>query len=829
MNRPLFRARNLDPSKRIRLFVDQHDDNNNDLSKSSPIGNLLPSSHQTSNTPSHTAQTSSTSLSKLPQRAVPQMPFVSGMEREEEAEYHLQNALDAQERLGSAKMRAVPIPSVYPDDKCQSIYPSTVELPKEFIRLQPLQLESDQPDYDMDQHDQIWFNQIGRNFSSKLTSIEFETIIDQLENASTRTLVSLDEARTLFASSDRQSISDEHIEKVYRYWHERRTTRNQRLKPRLLTERDVKEEKGKYHPYVAFRRRVEKMTTRKNRKNDEQSYLSMLKLRTTFEAVVKLTNLIKQRENTKKALLESSLSVFQTRCELNAADDEITVKQRSTTKISTNSISRTRPDLKQSSSLLKSSSPHQQLLAQLIRLEQQKKTTKPILATSSQSIADLLQSPMNDSFEQQKKRFKTSHRPSTQTDKLTQLLSSPTNNSSSTSVHNFGTSSSIFDRLTAGNVISAASSSPSQTGRRRSKQQRNLLSQDLLSTSDRTSDDVTSLKAQLLEVARKLQQKEDLENQSVMNTDVTSNGLTNPDENRLDDSIMNVDDDESTDPWRFRPKTGCRYVKPIDSDCQEQNRTNRSTFTSFYQIQCSERGHLGRRRVRVGRGGRILFDRTIDTESSPSVASQFTDKPVLWRLSSRPELVESYHLHSHLHVHGHTRSLAHHFQSKSSNRIHYDDSFDNVYRKSSSPSSRSSIELDHPYACSSSHINRALRTLMEPQPPSPSSSPPLPSSSPLTTAEQMMLISTPPTPPPSAHGEPTQQSSNDFTKTYVLSPNPTFFSPHRQSYVIPSTSSNSSSTSPTCALVQFVQLHRILPSNKTHSFVSSTPVTPLDS
>ncbi len=35
------------------------------------------------------------------------------------------------------------------------------------------------------------------------------------------------------------------------------------MKARLLTERDIKEEKGKHHPYVAFRRRVEKMTTRK--------------------------------------------------------------------------------------------------------------------------------------------------------------------------------------------------------------------------------------------------------------------------------------------------------------------------------------------------------------------------------------------------------------------------------------------------------------------------------------------------------------------------------------------------------------------------------------
>lgn len=33
------------------------------------------------------------------------------------------------------------------------------------------------------------------------------------------------------------------------------------------------------NPYLAFRRRTEKMQTRKNRKNDESSYEKMLKLR----------------------------------------------------------------------------------------------------------------------------------------------------------------------------------------------------------------------------------------------------------------------------------------------------------------------------------------------------------------------------------------------------------------------------------------------------------------------------------------------------------------------------------------------------------------------
>jgi hypothetical protein len=159
MNRPLFRARNLDPSKRIRLLVDQHDDNNNTLTnpsstQSSSNNNLLVSLTSTSNI--QTSQQSTVSNSQLPpQRCVPQMPFVSGMEREEEAvkkkenlyqkknfiykfiqEYHLQNALDAQRRLGSAKIRAVPIPDLYEDPNSQSIYPANIELPKQLIHLQ---------------------------------------------------------------------------------------------------------------------------------------------------------------------------------------------------------------------------------------------------------------------------------------------------------------------------------------------------------------------------------------------------------------------------------------------------------------------------------------------------------------------------------------------------------------------------------------------------------------------------------------------------------------------------------------------------------------------
>ncbi|CAF5206751.1 unnamed protein product, partial [Rotaria magnacalcarata] len=175
---------------------------------------------------------------------------------------------------------------LYEDQNSKFIYPNNNQLPKQLIRLQPLQLESDDPQYDMDEVDHNWFHNSARSLCPDLTYLEYETIIDKLENASTRTLVSLDEARALFASSTPPIINDLHINTVYEFWYKRRTTRGKRLKPRLLTERDIKEEKGKHHPYVAFRRRVEKMTTRKNRKNDEQAYMSMLKLRSSFETVV---------------------------------------------------------------------------------------------------------------------------------------------------------------------------------------------------------------------------------------------------------------------------------------------------------------------------------------------------------------------------------------------------------------------------------------------------------------------------------------------------------------------------------------------------------------
>lgn len=217
-------------------------------------------------------------------------------------------------------------------------------------------------------------------------------------------------------------------------------------------------------------------------------------------------------------------------------------------------------------------------------------------------------------------------------------------------------------------------------------------------------------------------------------------------------------------------------------------------------------------------------------------------RSVLWNVSARSSLDESYHFHSYLTVDDHTLSLAHHYQSKSSHTICLDDTFYHVNTNSHSFSSINNTITGKSKPSESIEFNRvhqALTTLIEPQPPSPTTSPPLPpATNSLPTSEQIILISTPPTPPHpltminNDEIDPTQQDQPFYTKsssTYVHSPS----TPYYPAHVVPSTSPPPSSAAPSspssCALVQFVQLHRILPTTKSHNYTSTTPVTSFDS
>uniref|UniRef100_A0A3Q3W8N1 Enhancer of polycomb homolog n=1 Tax=Mola mola TaxID=94237 RepID=A0A3Q3W8N1_MOLML len=237
-------------------------------------------------------------------RAVPQMP--TGMEKEEESEHHLQRAISAQQVYGEKRDNMV-IP--VPEAECnithyESLYPGEFKMPKQLIHIQPFSLDTEQPDYDLDSEDDTFVNKLKKKM--EITALQFEEMIDRLEKGSGQQLVSLQEAKLLLKEDD------ELIKEVFDYWsHKRKVFKGICLISNVKQER--RDGSSTSDPYVAFRRRTEKMQTRKNRKNDEVSYEKMLKLRRELSRAVTILEMIKRREKSKRELLHLTLEIVEKR------------------------------------------------------------------------------------------------------------------------------------------------------------------------------------------------------------------------------------------------------------------------------------------------------------------------------------------------------------------------------------------------------------------------------------------------------------------------------------------------------------------------------------
>ncbi|XP_020641329.3 enhancer of polycomb homolog 2 isoform X1 [Pogona vitticeps] len=247
-------------------------------------------------------------------RAVPQMP--TGMEKEEESEHHLQRAISAQQVFREKKENMViPVPEAESNVNYYSrLYKGEFKQPKQFIHIQPFNLDNEQPDYDMDSEDETLLNRLNRKMEIK--PLQFEIMIDRLEKASSNQLVTLQEAKLLLNEDDYL------IKAVYDYWvRKRKNCRGPSLIPQIKQEK--RDGSTNNDPYVAFRRRTEKMQTRKNRKNDEASYEKMLKLRREFSRAITILEMIKRREKTKRELLHLTLEVVEKRYHLGDYGGEI--------------------------------------------------------------------------------------------------------------------------------------------------------------------------------------------------------------------------------------------------------------------------------------------------------------------------------------------------------------------------------------------------------------------------------------------------------------------------------------------------------------------------
>ena len=184
------------------------------------------------------------------------------------------------------------------------MYNAEFKQPRQYIHVQPF-MSKDVPDYDLDNAD-IKFLQ--EDLKSKrnldVTEIVLEDIMDKLEKNSTTYAVTLKEAK-FFLNED-----DDLILLVYDYWLNKRLSLGQQgLVPAVRTVNTSQT----HNPYVCFRRRTEKMMTRRNRKNEEASYESMIKLRRDLAKAVTLLEMVKRREKTKKEKLNLTLDIFDKR------------------------------------------------------------------------------------------------------------------------------------------------------------------------------------------------------------------------------------------------------------------------------------------------------------------------------------------------------------------------------------------------------------------------------------------------------------------------------------------------------------------------------------
>ncbi|CAH8522867.1 unnamed protein product [Heterobilharzia americana] len=239
----------------------------------------------------------------LVNRGVPQIP--SGMEKEEENEHHFLEVIQALQLRADSDVK-IPVPEIIDkENEYKTVYPDGFCLPKQLLHIRTIVLSEEEPvEYDMDSEDEEWFQRSDLG----ITPEKFEYMIDRLERGCGQKVMNLEEAKYLL--QDHPSL----VIAVYDYWLNKRVQSRQ---PLLYAVRQERRDGGSNtDPYVAFRRRSEKMQTRKNRKSDEQSYEKMLILREQMDSLGEILSRLVKREATKEAIVSCDYRCFQLRCKL---------------------------------------------------------------------------------------------------------------------------------------------------------------------------------------------------------------------------------------------------------------------------------------------------------------------------------------------------------------------------------------------------------------------------------------------------------------------------------------------------------------------------------
>lgn len=264
----------------------------------------------------------------------------------------MQRAISAQQAYGHTGELVIPTPEVQmaPNTDYGELYTSDYHIPRQLIHMQLFAIDQDYPDYDMDSEDEEWFLKNAKAYPD-LTSLHFERLMDKFEQQQQGRVKALDYREVRLLLDVKNPEEEGLMEQVFDYWLDKRLRLGIPLRPTVRQEK--REGVSSNSPYIAFRKRTEKMQTRKNRKNDEASYEKMLKLKRDLNRAVNLLDMVKKRERIKRDQLSITVDIFKKRYELGDYSGqilaEVTALQRARAQNNVNSYRD--PDSKMSRSV----------------------------------------------------------------------------------------------------------------------------------------------------------------------------------------------------------------------------------------------------------------------------------------------------------------------------------------------------------------------------------------------------------------------------------------------------------------------------------------------
>ncbi|ORY23510.1 hypothetical protein LY90DRAFT_706854 [Neocallimastix californiae] len=242
----------------------------------------------------------------------------TGVEKEEEEEYHLQNALHSTQSGVAHHTTFIPTPDASRIiNNYNDFYNKPFHQPKSLIRHSIPMEEAIGCLYNMDEQDEIFFAEYTKELNegkikeeAKINEDQFEEVMYALENLTNQKfgddLSTLEELQE-YMNTQLHPPPSASYHYIYEYWKKRRLQRNKKpIQPYLKTE----ELKIDSDPYVCFRRREIK-TLRKTRRCDALSLEKLKRLQVEMEQAHELMEMVCKREKLRRDSLLLEHKIFE--------------------------------------------------------------------------------------------------------------------------------------------------------------------------------------------------------------------------------------------------------------------------------------------------------------------------------------------------------------------------------------------------------------------------------------------------------------------------------------------------------------------------------------